>query len=147
MRRRQVRGVLTPEAAPRTHEIAARRYQCQSCRAVIVVVPRSVVARRHFGATAIGYALWLLGVAGLSAREVQGRVSDWGEPGARWRTLGRWLDAIAEGRLFVAVRTWPASFSRRQQAERVARTLEALAPPSTSASPEARLFEGAARAA
>ena len=114
---------------------------------MIVVVPRGVVARRHFGATAIGYALWLFGVTGMSAREVQGRMSDWGEPGSRWRTLGRWLDAVAEGRLFVGVRAWPASFSRRQQAERVARTLEALAPPSTSTSAEARLFEGAARAA
>jgi hypothetical protein len=125
----------------------ARRYKCRSCRAVIVVVPRGVVARRHFGAMAIGLACWLFGVLGLSAREVHRRTSDWGEPGARWRTLGRWLDAVGQGRLFPLVRAWPASFHRRQQAERVARTLEALAPPSMSASAEARLFEGAARAA
>lgn len=114
---------------------------------MILVVPRGIITRRHFGATAIGYALWLFGVMGVSAREVQGRVSDWGEPGTRWRTLGRWLSAVAEGRLFSGVRAWPATFSRRQQAERVARTLEMLAPPSTSTSAEARLFEGAARAA
>jgi hypothetical protein len=116
---------------------------------VIVVVPRGVVARRHFGAMAIGHACWLFGVLGLSAREVHRRTSDWGEPGARWRTLGRWLDAVGHGRLFAVVRPWPASFHRRQQAERVARTLEALPPrpPSASTSAEARLFEGAARAA
>jgi hypothetical protein len=114
---------------------------------VIVVVPRGIVARRHFGAMAIGHACWLFGVLGLSAREVHRRTSDWGEPGARWRTLGRWLDAVGQGRLFPVVRTWPASFHRRQQAERVARTLEALAPPSSSTSAEVRLFEGAMRAA
>jgi hypothetical protein len=114
---------------------------------LIVVAPRGVVARRHFGAMAIGHAFWLFGVLGLAAGEVHRRISDWGEPGARWRTLGRWLDAIGQGRLFAGVRAWPASFPRRQQAERVARTLEALAPPSTSSSAEARLFEGAARAA
>jgi hypothetical protein len=96
---------------------------------------------------AIGHAFWLFGVLGLAAGEVHRRISDWGEPGARWRTLGRWLDAVGRGRLFAGVRAWPASFDRRQQAERVAWTLEALAPPSTSTWPEARLFEGAARAA
>lgn len=141
-----MRGALTPGAPPKTHEIAARRYRCRRCRAVITVVPRGVVARRHFGAAAIGYALWLFGVVGLSAREVHRRVSALGEPGARWRALGRWLDAVAQGRLFAVVRAWPATFRRRAQAERVARTLEALAPPS-SASAEARLFDGAARAA
>jgi hypothetical protein len=124
-----------------------RRYTCRSCEAVIVVAPRGVVARRHFGAMAIGHACWLLGVLGLPACEVRRRVSDWGEPGGRWRTLGRWLDAVGQGGLFPVVRAWPASFHRRQQAERVARTLEALALPSTLGSVEARLFEGAARAA
>ena len=93
----------------------------------------------------IAHALWLFGVTGLPAREVHRRVSGWGEPGGRWRTIGRWLDAVGEGRLFAGVRLWPVTFDRRRQAERVARALEALAPPSSS--PEARLFEGAVRAA
>lgn len=112
---------------------------------MIIVVPRGVVPRRHFGATGIGYALWLFGVEHLSAHEVRARVAGPSEPSARWRTLGRWLDAIADRTLFPSVRSWPSSFCRRQQAERVARTLEALAPLSMSAA--ARLFDGAARAA
>lgn len=129
--------------------IMARRYRCRGCRAVITVVPRGVVARRHFRAEAIGYALWLFGVLGLSADAVRGRISDWSAPDARWRMLGRWLDAVAAGRLFPSVRAWPAAWTRRQQAERVARTLEARAPPSPSsgASAEDRLFVGAALAA
>src|SRR5262249_54297740 len=143
-RRRQLRGPDAIGAAPAMIEIDARRYRCLGCGSVIVVVPRGVVARRHFRAEAIAIALWLYGVLGLSASDVHGRVVGYGEPGGRFRSLGRWLAAVARGDLFAgAVRPWPISFCRRQQAERVARALEAAALP--GGNPEARLVLGAAQ--
>lgn len=113
---------------------------------MITVVPRGVIARRHFGASAIGYALWLYGVVGRSARDVHALVSGWGRGDSRWRTLSRWLRAISARLLFPAVRACPGSWTGRQQAQRVARTLEAMAP-SSSGDPEVRVFAGAALAA
>jgi hypothetical protein len=127
-------------------EIEARRYRCRGCAGVIVVVPHGVITRRHFRAEAIAIALWLYGVLGLSAIDVHRRVVGYGEPSGRLRSIGRWLTAITRGSLFAGVvRAWPGSFCRRQQAERVARALEAAALP--GGSPEARLVLGAARSA
>jgi len=146
IRRRQLRGPDIVGGDATTIEIEARRYRCLGCKAVILVVPRGVVARRHFRAEAIAIALWLYGVVRLSAIAVHARVVGYGEAGGRMRNLVRWLAAIAGGDLFSgAVRPWPKSFSRRQQAERAARALEAAAPP--GGSPEARLVLGAAQAA
>jgi hypothetical protein len=146
LRRRQVRGPDRIDAEPVTHEIDGRRYRCGACESVILVVPRGVAARRHFRAEAIAIALWLYGVLGLTAAAVRTRVAGAAEASGRFRSLVRWIAAVADGQLFGgASRPWPAHFSRRQKAERTARALEATAPPGTS--PEVRLVLGAAHAA
>jgi hypothetical protein len=84
---------------------------------------------------------------GLTLGETRRRVCTWRtsfEP-ERWTTLGGWVAAIEQGRLFPAVRPSPVSFSLRRRAERAAATLCGLA--LEAGSPEAQVFEGAALAA
>jgi len=105
-----------------------------------------VTARRHYAATAIALAVALYGVVGLTASKVREQVSPWRVPeeATSWPTLRRWLCAIAQGALFARVRRVPASFGRRQVAERAATTLAAYAPPPAAAWPiEHQAFAGA----
>jgi len=84
---------------------------------------------------------------GLTLDETRRRVCTWRtsfEP-ERWTTLGGWVAAIEQGRLFPVVRPSPVSFSLRSRAERAAATLCALALEADVL--EARAFEGAALAA
>jgi hypothetical protein len=131
LRARQVRGPRTPSGPPRTVTIAARRFLCVECAAVVTVAPRGVTRRRHFGAAAIGLAIFLFGVLGLTARVVQRAISDWGPDGSRWRTLGRWIDAAVASRLFGDVRGDLTGLDRRRAAAAVARSVQASAPTST----------------
>jgi DNA-directed RNA polymerase subunit RPC12/RpoP len=147
VRARQVRGPLGPGEPTATITILARRYQCRGCGAVVLVLPRGLVPRRHYAAAAIGLALWLVGVCGARILEVRRRVCAWSiASNARdWPALRRWMRAIDAGRLFPAIRGSPATFSLRQRTERAAMTLVALAPPG-DASAEAAVMRGAARA-
>lgn len=80
-----------------------RRYLCTRCESVLTVVPREIVARRHFGAGAIGVAIALLGLLGRMQHAVRDAVG--GRSGSRsgWITLRRWLRAIVDARLFGAI--------------------------------------------
>lgn len=111
------------------------------------MLPRGLTARRHYSASAIGLALCLHGLRGLSVSETRQRVCTWrtGFETERWTTLASWLAAVAEGRLFRCVRPSPAQASRRRQAERAAATLCSLALATDEL--EAQAFEGAALAA
>ena len=71
VRERQVRGPVERRGRPTTVIVAARRYRCQRCRAVIVVVPRGILPRRLFASTAIAWALWLFGVERKSPMRVR----------------------------------------------------------------------------
>jgi hypothetical protein len=132
LRTRQVRGPLTPDDPPTTIAIDVRRYRCRACTAIITVLPRGLVPRRHFSAGAIALALACYGLAGQSQRVVRQHTSPWAVLGdaARtgWATLGRWIAAIGRGALFPCVRAMPAEFTARQVAERAATTLAARAP-------------------
>jgi len=133
LRERQLRGPRRAGASAEMLVIRVRRYRCQRCRAVCTVVPRGVVRRRHFGAGAIGWALFLYGHECLSARTVRDRVGGFGSRDAgHWVTLRRWLAAVAEDGLF-RVRLSPDDFTARQTAERVAMTLSSFAPPAARA--------------
>jgi hypothetical protein len=103
--------------------VPARRFACRGCGAVITVVPREVTRRRLFSSLAMGFAVGLYGLVGRSAKGVRAAVSPWrfvGASGAeRWRTLERWLAAIAEGDVF-GLRL-PRRWSPRETAERAAR--------------------------
>jgi len=111
------------------------------------VLPRGLTARRHYSASAIGLALFLHGMRGLSIGETRQRICTWraGFETERWTTLPSWVAAIAEGRLFARVRPSAVEASLRQKAERAAATLCSLALAAHGL--EAQVFEGAALAA
>lgn len=143
-----MRGPLGPSEQASLVTLRVRRYLCRGCGAVATVLPRGVAARRQYAATAIGLALFLLGVVGLAMRKVRERVSPLAlsfEAGA-WATVRRWVRAIEQGLLFGSIRASPAGFSIRKRAERAAMTLVAIAPPGLGAG-EAAVMAGAERAA
>ncbi len=148
-RERQVRGPLTAGGSPELTSVLARRYECQSCGACMVVVPRELLPRRLYTASAIGLALALWALLGMTEAAVRTRVSPLAFVGAAaqdtWVTLRRWAGATAEGCLFATVssRAPPsARLSRRRQAERAAAGLVARAPAGMGT--EAAAFAGAA---
>jgi hypothetical protein len=106
---------------------------------------------RRYSGPAIVQALCLFGLSHLSPAEVRRRTSVDKIIGAAastgWVTLLHWCDAVRDRRLFPEVRTCPASFTRRQVAERAASAIGGRAPPPVDASLVVRAFVGAARAA
>jgi hypothetical protein len=103
LRERHQWGSVELGAAAVLIALVARRYQCQSCGAIVLVVPRGVVCRRLYSAAAIALALALWGVKGLAAAEVRRRVSPFAIVGATaaagWASLRRWSRAVRTGRL------------------------------------------------
>jgi hypothetical protein len=150
LRWRQVRGPRAPGDPPRDCVIQARRYECQRCHAVLIVVPCEIAPRRHYAATAIALALALYGALGQSHAEVRAAVSSDGVVGVcaerRWCTLARWIDAVAERALFSALPPMSTAQCRRAIAGRAAMSIGAHAPPSLAeGAPELRAFVGAAQ--
>lgn len=147
LRERQVRGPAEPDAGPQTLVLRVRRYRCLRCGGITTVLPRGLTARRHYSASAIGLALCLHGLRGLSVGETRQRVCTWpvGFETERWTTLPKWVAAIEAGRLFRVVRPSPAGTSLRRKSERAAATLCSLA--LSGGELQAQVFEGAALAA
>jgi len=147
LRERQVRGPAGPFGEPETRLVRVRRYRCLRCGGLTTVLPRGLTARRHYSASAIGMALCLYGLQGLSVGETRQRVCTWslGFETERWTTLPKWVAAIDEGRLFRSVRPSSTGASLRRRSERAAATLCSLA--LSGGGLEARVFEGAALAA
>lgn len=129
-------------------DVLARRYLCVHCGAVLVVVPREMLPRRHYSAPAIALALTLWGAFQQPPREVRRRVGRWPIVGpcrpGRWATLRRWAKAVRVGALFPGVRPSPATWSLRDVARRAATTIGAHGPPSIGAGLEVQAFLGAA---
>jgi hypothetical protein len=146
LRGRQLRGPPAAGEAPTTRSLLVRRYVCRGCHAVLVVVPRQVLARRHFAAGAIGMALFIFGKLGASAADAAKRAGSWTTGPSAWRTLRRWIAAIDAGRLFSAVRHAPLGWPPRRRAERAAMTLCALVPETFAPDDAGRVFAGAALA-
>ena len=151
VRWRQVRGPTQAGGEPETVLVAVRRFRCQRCGGITTVLPGGLCARRHYSASAIGLAMCLFGLVGLSIAETRARVCTWrvGFELSRWTTLRNWVQAVGTGRLLpriVAWRPWPPHCSQHQGAERAAACLCALAPVG-SRSPIEQAFAGAALAA
>jgi hypothetical protein len=134
--------------------IKARRYRCQveCCGAVILVVPRGVLGRRRYCASAIGLALALWGLAELTMPKVRARVSPAVVIGAaalvRWVTLERWADAASTNGLFPKIAPVVPGKTRRATAARVATAVIGRAPPGDHhASLEVRAWLGGGHAA
>jgi hypothetical protein len=141
-------GPTEAEGAPAAPTVRCRRFRCLRCHAVVLVVPRAVLARRWYSGSAIALALALFGIERAAPAAARKRVSPFKVVGHRaatgWVTLGRWADAVRAGRLFSKVRPCPPGFTRRQVAERAATTLGSRAPPPMDAPLVARAFNGAA---
>jgi hypothetical protein len=144
-------GPVEPLRDPVALDVSCRRYLCVACGAVVLVVPSGMLRGRRYSGPAIAQALALFGLGRLSPAEVRRRTSADKFIGttasAGWVTLLRWCEAVRDGRLFPDVRASPASFTRRQVAERAASTIGGRAPPPVNASLVVRAFVGAARAA
>lgn len=143
LRERQLRGPPSANSPASTLTLRARRYRCRRCTAIVAVVPRQVLARRHFAAGAIALAVFAFGKLGSTAAAAASRIGSWARGPGGWRTLRRWLAAIDEGRLFACVRGSPDGWSPRQRAERAAMTVAALVPASVAIKDDARVFAGA----
>lgn len=131
-RERQVRGPPSATALPELGTVRVRRFECQQCGVCMVVVPRELLPRRLYTASAIGLALALWSLVGTTEAATRTRVSPFAIVGAaataRWMTLRRWASDAGAGRLFATSRAPPSGFFRRQHAERAAAALVALAP-------------------
>jgi len=149
LRSRFPSGPPAADAEPVNEEVPCRRYLCLHCDAVIVVVPRGILPRRQYTASAIALALTLWASLGRTPREVRRRVSPSRIVGAsrpgRWVTLARWSEAARRGTLFGQVRPIQAG-TRREVAARVAMVIVAEAPPGfMGLGLEVQAFEGGAR--
>ncbi len=146
-RERQLRGLAEPDGRPTQRVVVVRRYRCRHCGAVVTVVPRGVMPRRHFSASAIGLALALFGLLGVATRVVRQRVSESTGLHWSWPTLRRWVDAAAT--LWPSIRPSPEGATRRQRAARAASTLASFALPGEVQAAELPIcaFFGAARIA
>ncbi|MGC3998054.1 MAG: hypothetical protein QM767_11405 [Anaeromyxobacter sp.] len=136
-------------APPQVTEVIARRYACQVCGAVLLVVPSGVQRRRLYSAPAVALALAVWSLEQQTPAAVRARVSPWRIVGAaaatRWTSLRRWAKAIRAGQLFPEVRAAPDGACLRAIAARAATTLAALAPSVADGLPLAtRAFLGAA---
>ena len=111
--------------------VRVRRYRCQACRAVTVVVPRGVLPRRLYAASAIALALALWGLGGVPPPAVRNRTSPCAATGANaaiaWASPCRWAREAARGALFPKVRSLALASTYREFAGRVATVLAGFA--------------------
>lgn len=140
---RQVRGPLGVEDPPGTVVVAARKFECQACGAVMTVVPAGVLPGRHYSGSAIALALFLWLGEGLADRVVRERVGAWplvGRGGRRgWTQLYRWTREAT--RMFALPRPVAVGADARTSARRVIGLLGQVA---AGANEAARIFAGAA---
>lgn len=149
LRARDQWGPVEATAPPSVIEVLGRRYACQDCGAVILVVPGGILRRRLYSAAAIALALAVWSLEEQTPAEVRAQVSPWRIVGpaaaAAWASLRRWAKAVRGGRLFPVVRELPDGAALRQVAARAATTLAALSPSSAEGlSLGTRAFLGAA---
>jgi hypothetical protein len=130
-RDRQILGPPEVNSASTMTIVACRRYLCTACGAVVMVVPRGVEPRRHYGRAAICLALALWALAGQPTTVVRTRVCAWpGRETTSWRTPARRAAAIAAG-------IWPwcraaRGLGPRAAAGRAAQIAAGSAPPMTA---------------
>lgn len=123
---RQLLGPATSTGQPESALVQLRRYRCRACRAILVVGPRGLVARRWYGGGAIAVAIAAYS-RGETSAAVRARVSPsrvvGGSSTERWRTLVRWIEAARRGDLFSVAGL--DDLDRRDVAKHVAQALAA----------------------
>ena len=147
-----MRGPSGPDEPAALIGIVVRRYRCTRCRAVTVVVPQELRARRLYSAAAIGLALALWGLVGVTSAEVRRRVSPIPGVGPTaamgWASLRRWARAVAAQRLVASAPRAGTGATLRQVAASAAEALAAHADSTSRGLSNAqRAFFGAAHAA
>jgi len=137
LRERSVRGPGSWDAAPTEVVIRVRRYLCRACGQSCTVVPKGLAPGYLYAGFAIALALALWAIQGECPANVRRAVSPWQQVGVsqtgRWRSLARWVAAVASGRLFPGVATGTGAV--RTQAARVAHSALSRAPPSDRGAP------------
>jgi hypothetical protein len=152
VRERQVRGPLEAGGAPQEVTVQARRYRCNACGAIVVVVPRGLLPRRRYSAAAIGWVLARVGLDGATTPVARAEVCPCATLGVaaaeRWLAPSRWIEASRRGQLFPRLGRHGADSTRVQIAERTAMQLMALSPRGSAGQAAPHLaFRGAALAA
>ena len=135
LRGRTVEGPVAPGEPPGLTEVAARRYLCRACGAVLVVVPSGVGRGYRYSLGAIAWALSLWTYERATAAQVRTRTSTQKTVGAssatRWASLQRWTRS--------ALRLFGVSHSEagtlRERAAVVAAYVAAQAPIATGRVP------------
>jgi len=132
LRTRDQWGPPDATAAPELGEVVCRRYHCLACGAVLMVMPRGILRRRLYSASAIALALTLWGVEGLAPGEVRARVSPLRIIGASaaigWTSLRRWARAVREAKIFGGLGVSIAGARWREVAAWTATALAVFAP-------------------
>lgn len=138
-----------PSAAMRgaRQRVRTRRFQCQLCDAVLVVVPRGMLPRKRYSGPAIAFALALWSLASMDEPDVFERVSVFPlSPyvvAHGWRSLRRWTHDAVASELWPGLRGAGPDCTWRQHAERIAAALTSFAPDPHVGSLCARAFAGA----
>ena len=110
-------GVLGVDGRPVSVGVEARRYQCQACGCVMLVVPCDLGQWRRYTLATI--ALALAGFAtGRPATDLRRRFAPGRTIEEGWPALRRWLRAVSGGRLFRWIRG-VSELAGRALAERV----------------------------
>jgi len=127
--------------------VPTRRYRCQLCDAILVVVPRGMLPRKRYSGPAIAFALALWALSHLRQPEVFERVSVF-ELSAYveahgWRSLRRWTRDAVAGAMWPGLRRAPPGSTHREHAERIAAALASFASDPLVGSLCARAFAGA----
>ena len=150
---RRVRGQWGPRSPALLADrkrLLTRRFQCQLCDAVLVVVPRGMLPRKRYSGPAIAFALALWALAEWGEPEVFDRVSVYPLSAyvvaQGWRSLRRWTGDAVAGELWSCLHGAGADCTWRQHAERIAAALTSFAPDPDVGSLSARAFEGAKHA-
>lgn len=144
---RQLRGPEACDGPPKLVVIEIREYECQVCFAVMRVVPRGVVERKHFSGVAIALAFAVVGLLGRTAADARRRVNEAvaGHGARGWSTIGRWAADVARGRLFAQLDLRDLPKATVDVASRVALALCGRAPPwARSSPPDHQAFAGVA---
>ncbi len=106
-------GVQQLDDRPEAGVVRVRRYQCQRCRAVVVVAPRAVLRCVRYTALTIALSLALWSAEQQPGHRIRERVSPLASSGYEklhgWRSLGRWAH---RGALLFDLRTCPSGSAR-----------------------------------
>jgi len=93
--------------------VRVRRYQCQRCASVVVVVPHGVLPSMRYTALSVALSLALWSVHQQPGHRIRERVSPLASSGYEvlhgWRALGRW--AVRGARIF-DLRAGPSGLAR-----------------------------------